>query len=635
MQREGTFSDMTRRNDRKPKSQKPEPFDEAFGELLCAYLDDELTPPQRAEVEARLASDPTAQSQLEALTTAADAMRNLPRGSAPASILEDITAQSERADILGKPEESVTLARHKRGPFRSTMALAAMLMVAVSASLYVSLKGQQNSAITRGIESANSQSANKPNASKSSPANESTLAMMDESKNRGRELFEGSDSKRQFDGRSKPLAKNVPNTSSTPVTESRMGLEQEVFAEADAATPTRIAIGSDRNKQRRNVTSELRDSADLGDSTEFAFDSIKEKKDAVAPEDSDKLAFDMSIGQSTVDDLEPKSELKPTNTSPPPTAVAPAKRKLQANRLAKLDADMTFEQKLIAGADATIVADHPFPNEPLQLSVSFENDAEQAAGEGKLQAFLARNDFRVIDSESQSGGYLRSNLNQPGENDKGTADSNGFEYEAFFVGREAQNYSGPANSRQYLVRLKSDRLGEVVNDLSTVGAEQVQIRVGNVRSENPEQLWQLASQAAGTEFKPPPQARTQAGRLRRAESKEGTVENATEEQATIPESAQWINALQAYGLLASDAAEESERAGQRASGYGGYAGSEFRAQSKGADATSNGIPGDSAIADLPMSENEAKKQQTLLTLVIELVNDQAPGKKEPPTKVKQ
>ena len=242
---------MTRRNDRKPNPQNPEPFDEAFGELLCAYLDDELTPAERAEVEARLASDPTARSQLEALTSAADAVRGLPRGSAPVSILEDITAQSERAEILGKPEESVTLARHKRGPFRSTMALAAMLMVAVSASLYVSLKSQQDNTITRGIEVAS-----KPVTPKSDPVGESLLAMRTESKDRNSEIFEETDKADRFVGRANTLAKNAPAPSSAPVEESSLGIRQEKLGDDVDALPTTTASGEDRRKQRTNVTTQ-------------------------------------------------------------------------------------------------------------------------------------------------------------------------------------------------------------------------------------------------------------------------------------------------------------------------------------------------------------------------------------------
>ena len=298
---------------------------------------------------------------------------------------------------------------------------------------------------------------------------------------------------------------------------------------------------------------------------------------------------------------------------------------------------MTLEQKLIAGADATVVADHSFLNEPLQLSVSFENVAEQAAGEGKLKEFLTRNDFRAIESGSYGVGYSQRDVGQHVANNKDASGSNGFEYEAFYVGRAAQNFVGPSNSSQYLVRLKSERLGEVVNDLSTVGAEEVQLRVGNVRSNNTEQLWQLANQAAGTEFTPPSRERQQFSRLRRTKTEAAPVANGYGDKAALPDTAQWINALQAYGLLGGDNTDQSEKETQRTSGYGGnrgYAGGKVGVQSKGTDATTNGTPDDLAIAGTPMLEDVAKKQQTLLTLVIEFVNDQAPGKKEPPTKVK-
>jgi hypothetical protein len=615
---------MTRPNDRKPQSNAPEPFDERFGELLCAYLDDELTTAQRAEVEARLESDATARAQLEALTAAADALRNLSRGSAPASILEDLTAQSERAEILGKPEESVTLARHRRGPFRSTMALAAMLMVAVSASLYVSLKSRQDSAINRRLDSDGQELV-----TKSSPAGEPKLATRDNSKNRGRELFEKSNEDFHFDEMTDDLKKKE---ASLAIDENEAAVEattefgQQAMGNAASTISGDGLEGSPPQEVRRALDSDrLASAKPMSDQSEIETDSVKGK-------DADKSIDTLGADVATADDVHPHSEFKKSVAAPTPEMAATASPESPSKRLVKLDAEMTFEQKLIAGADAATVANHPFPNEPLQLSVSFENDEEQAEGEKQLQAFLGRNGFQPIVLESQDNGRPPRQMVRADAEEAADPQDSALEHEAFYVGQEAQNYIGSANSRQYLVRLKSDRLGEVVNDLSTIGAEEVQIRVGNVRSQNSEQLWQLASQAAGQSFELPPTGRAQNSRLPRAELKEQKVPGDSKQQANEPETTRWIQALQAYGLLPSDTPDESSSAGKRASDRGGLG---DHGGDGATDATTNGTPIDSAMAGVPILEEETHTQQTLLTLVIELINDQAPGKKEQPTKVKQ
>ncbi len=616
---------MTHPDDRKPNSQSPECFDEDFGMLLCAYLDDELAPTERLEVEARLKSDPTARAQLDALTMASNTMRNLPRGSAPASIVEDLTAQSERAELLGKPEESVTLARHKRGPFRTTMAVAAMLMVAVSASLYVSLKGQQDSGLNRRIERSDVPLTSKNAPTRESmPSKESMLAKRDDSTKRGRELFENSTNEMFLnDGeaaRSKGATSDESNARSSA---AQGGLRQEESGTFDSAS----SGGNGKGEPTGQVIRESKSKSATAPGHEHSrFDG---KGPSLAQKDHRSLSKDVAKPESQVRTPDPQSKTEAsdaiTNLNSP-MAKTPDSRPTQ---LAELDPEMTFEQKLIAGADATAVAHHAFDNEPLQLSVSFENDLEQAAGEKQLLAFLGRNCVRSIptqiegDNDSSAAAKDENRYRDSERSSSEPLEPFDLDDEAFYVGLENQNYEATSNSRQYLVRIKSTSLGEVVNDLTTIGAEEVQLRVGNVRSENPEQLWQLAGQAAGEEFERPVPPRAQSKPNDRM---------AINRKKQLPESAQWIQALQFYGLMpredADDSRFEGKASGKQGADRGGFAGG----AGVGRAISTNGAPNESN----PGSKDVIKtQQQTLLTLVIELVNDHAPGKKEKPTKIKQ
>ncbi|HNO78782.1 MAG TPA: hypothetical protein PKN33_12040 [Phycisphaerae bacterium] len=626
---------MTRSNDRKPKSNSPEPFDEAFGEMLCAYLDDELSPAQRAEVEARLESDATARAQLEMLTSAASAMRSLPRGSAPSSILEDITAQSERAEILGKPEDTITLARHKRGPFRSTMALAAMLMVAVSASLYVSLNSQQNASHPRGAESV---SQSRP--ATSSRPDETILAFGDKSKDGEQELFKRADenagikvetfAKESVDSTAK---RDAAPPASTPSSKIELGTELVQTADADAATAEEKADATPASRRRGR---ERLAQATRSKKSERALETVDADRDDTAEGKVNSAKDIVTVGDDALADNVLTFDQPPTPTGPPPPSPSEEHAEQPSRQLVMLDPDMTLEQKLLAGADATVVASHPFLNEPLQLSVSFENDSEQAEGEKQLQAFLGRNGVRPIEALATSRGFAEAveNKNGPESDEAIDHEDNALECESYYVG-QASNFIAPANSRQYLVRISSDKLGEVVNDLSTTGAEEVQLRVGNVLSQNSQELWQLASQAAGEEFEPPPAELARSKELRRLQAGYESQAKDAEDKASLTETAQWIQALQSYGLLPDESAEEPQVAGGFGNQNPGAAGGFGGGGGGGANATTNALPVESASGGKPAMAKAPQKQQTLLTLVIELINDQAPGKKEPPTKLKQ
>lgn len=69
-------------------------------ERLSAYMDDEVTPKERAEVEAWLASDPAARAELEALQRVSRAVSDLPRAIAGPNMADRVISQVEREALL-------------------------------------------------------------------------------------------------------------------------------------------------------------------------------------------------------------------------------------------------------------------------------------------------------------------------------------------------------------------------------------------------------------------------------------------------------------------------------------------------------------------------------------------------------
>lgn len=99
-------------------------------EEISAYLDDELTPQERAAVESRLACDADAQRVRDELREAMEALRALPRERAPSYLASEVVARMERVALLGSedasPRGAGTVWRIGR-----RLAAAAMLFIAV------------------------------------------------------------------------------------------------------------------------------------------------------------------------------------------------------------------------------------------------------------------------------------------------------------------------------------------------------------------------------------------------------------------------------------------------------------------------------------------------------------------------
>jgi anti-sigma factor RsiW len=110
-----------------------EPFDD---ELLSAYLDDELSPDERAQVEARLAADPAARQLLEQLRSVSQAVQELPRESLGedlrAAILQRAQANKVETDaVLPWPRPQLSAGRTRRAWMWTGLAVAAALLIMV------------------------------------------------------------------------------------------------------------------------------------------------------------------------------------------------------------------------------------------------------------------------------------------------------------------------------------------------------------------------------------------------------------------------------------------------------------------------------------------------------------------------
>src|SRR5690242_13428145 len=97
---------------------------------LAAYIDGQLDPAERAQIEQYLAANPDHQKLLADMTAQRELLRALPRERAPADIYDALQSQLERSVLLDDSgQSSPTPVRHSRKS--QLFALAAMLTLAV------------------------------------------------------------------------------------------------------------------------------------------------------------------------------------------------------------------------------------------------------------------------------------------------------------------------------------------------------------------------------------------------------------------------------------------------------------------------------------------------------------------------
>ncbi len=108
---------------------------------LCAFVDGELGPEERAEIEAHLAANPSHRAMIQDLVAQRAALRGLPRERAPRDLAESLQGQLEResllgADLLGDSRMSL---RMRRWPQVLAVAAIILLAIGLGAAVYMVL----------------------------------------------------------------------------------------------------------------------------------------------------------------------------------------------------------------------------------------------------------------------------------------------------------------------------------------------------------------------------------------------------------------------------------------------------------------------------------------------------------------
>ncbi len=116
---------------------------ELADELLSAYLDDELSPAERAAVESRLANDPTAQQMLHQLRSVSQSIQRLPLENVGADVRGRILERIDTLQLTKQPKAAadvppssagdvlpkITIFSSRRSWIWATLAVAAGLMI--------------------------------------------------------------------------------------------------------------------------------------------------------------------------------------------------------------------------------------------------------------------------------------------------------------------------------------------------------------------------------------------------------------------------------------------------------------------------------------------------------------------------
>ncbi len=111
-------------------SDETQSYDEDLAAILSGYLDGQLSPTERTQVEVRLVEDPEARALLEELRQVAQMVHSLPHSSAPADLADEVMQQLERDALLGISDTPEEAAGRTHLRFRRFAAAAAILVLA-------------------------------------------------------------------------------------------------------------------------------------------------------------------------------------------------------------------------------------------------------------------------------------------------------------------------------------------------------------------------------------------------------------------------------------------------------------------------------------------------------------------------
>src|SRR3954469_4853048 len=104
---------------------------------LAAYVDGELTPAERVEIETYLQTNPSHRSLLQDLVAHRDLLRKLPREKAPGDCTEGFQGQLERDILLGGDELTRARRRWRIHYSPQLLSAAAIILVAVALAVIV------------------------------------------------------------------------------------------------------------------------------------------------------------------------------------------------------------------------------------------------------------------------------------------------------------------------------------------------------------------------------------------------------------------------------------------------------------------------------------------------------------------
>ena len=110
-------------------------------ERMSAWLDDELSLDERAEVEKMLAESPELRQELDELQRLSSRLKRLPVGQAPAGLKQAVMRSIERETLLATTNEP-NVAR--RGRLLQTLSTAAAVALVAGAGMWFASNGGQN-----------------------------------------------------------------------------------------------------------------------------------------------------------------------------------------------------------------------------------------------------------------------------------------------------------------------------------------------------------------------------------------------------------------------------------------------------------------------------------------------------------
>jgi hypothetical protein len=103
---------------------------------LCSYVEGDLDPAGRADIEKYLLANPQYRPLIEELARTRGLLRKLPRESAPAELLETLSGQIERSALLGDDVGDVAGTRTNRLPHLAAWAAVLVLTGGLAAVIY-------------------------------------------------------------------------------------------------------------------------------------------------------------------------------------------------------------------------------------------------------------------------------------------------------------------------------------------------------------------------------------------------------------------------------------------------------------------------------------------------------------------